>query len=60
MAAEFILGDCDQDGDVDFADIPAFIQILQSGSFLDEADCNRDGVVDFSDIPVFIAILAAI
>ena len=60
VAAEFILGDCDQDGDVDFADIPAFIQILQSGSFLDEADCNRDGVVDFSDIPVFIAILAAI
>ena len=57
---EFLLGDCDQDGDVDFADIPAFIQILQSGSFLDEADCNRDGVVDFSDIPAFIAILAAI
>ena len=57
---ELLLGDCDQDGDVDFADIPAFIQILQSGSFLDEADCNRDGVVDFSDIPAFIAILAAI
>ena len=55
----FILGDCDQDGDVDFADIPAFIQVLAAGGFLEQADCNRDGVVNFSDIPVFISILQA-
>jgi len=55
----FVLGDCDLDGDVDFADIPAFIDVLVAGSFLDEADCNQDGVVNFPDIPVFIAILAA-
>ena len=55
----FILGDCNQDGAVTFADIPAFIAILQAGTFLDEADCNRDGFVNFSDIPVFIAILQA-
>ena len=53
------LGDCNQDGVVDFADIPAFIQLLQAGAFLDEADVNRDGVVNFPDIPGFIAILQA-
>ena len=53
----FILGDCNLDGMVDFADIPAFIAILQAGTFLEQADCNQDGVVDFADIPAFIAIL---
>jgi len=55
----FILGDANQDGIVNFSDIPAFIAILQSGIFLLEADVNQDGTVDFSDIPPFIAILAA-
>jgi len=54
-----ILGDANQDGVVDFADIPPFIEILQAGDFLEEADCNLDGVVNFADIPVFIAILIA-
>ena len=53
----FILGDANLDGVVDFADIPAFIAILQDGDFLDQADTNRDGMVDFSDIPSFIDIL---
>ena len=53
------LGDCNQDGVVDFSDIPAFIEVLSSGSFLYEADCNEDGVVDFADIPAFIQILIA-
>ena len=52
-----ILGDVDQDGVVTFLDIPAFIDALISGMFVDQADVNQDGVVDFSDIPVFIAIL---
>jgi len=55
----FLLGDCNQDDFVDFSDIPAFIAILQAGSFLDEADCNRDGFVDFLDIGPFIFILAS-
>ena len=55
----FVLGDADLNGIVNFADIPAFIAVLQSGNFLDQADINRDGVVDFSDIPGFIAILIA-
>jgi len=54
-----LVGDVNQDGVIDFGDIPAFIAALQAGTFQDEADCNRDGVVDFSDIPAFIAILIA-
>ena len=55
----FILCDVNQDGVLDFADIPAFIGVLQAGTFLQEADCNEDGVVDFADIPAFIAALIA-
>ena len=53
-----LLGDCNQDGEVNFEDIPAFITILQAGAFLAEADVNQDDEVTFSDIPAFIAILA--
>jgi len=53
------LGDSNQDGVVDFSDIPAFISVLQSGIFLDEADINGDGVVDFADISFFVALLQA-
>ena len=52
-----LLGDPNLDGAIDFADIPSFIAVLQSGSYLKEADINQDGVVDFTDIPVFIDLL---
>jgi poly(beta-D-mannuronate) lyase len=52
-------GDVDLSSVVDFADIPAFITVLQSGVFQAEADCDCSGVVDFSDIPAFILILQA-
>ena len=55
--ASVLKGDVDMDGDVDFADIPAFIAILQAGIFQAEADCDCNLVVDFADIPAFIAIL---
>jgi hypothetical protein len=58
-AATTIKGDVDMSGVVDFADIPAFISVLQSGMFLAEADCDCDLDVDFDDIPAFIAILQA-
>jgi hypothetical protein len=51
------LGDVNLDGMVNFADIPAFIAVLQSGGCQAEADINFDGVVDFSDIPLFIELL---
>ena len=57
--SEILLGDANQDGVVDFSDIPAFIAILSAGDFLDEADVNQDGTVDFSDIPRFVEILSA-
>ncbi len=50
-------GDVDLSGVVDFADIPAFIGVLQGGGFQAEADCDCNTVVDFGDIPAFIAIL---
>jgi len=52
-----ILGDCDQSGFVDFEDIPAFVELLITESYLEEADVYVDGVVDFLDIPPFIEIL---
>lgn len=51
------LGDCTQDGVVNFSDIPTFIEVLMAGTFLKEADCNQDAEVTFSDIPPFIEIL---
>ena len=57
VVANFLHGDVDMNGVVDFSDIAPFIGILQSGTFLEEADCNQDGVVTFADIPAFIGIL---
>jgi len=54
----FVLGDCDLDGDVDFMDIPALIEILIDGIFLEQADCDLSGAVDFADIFPFIFILS--
>ena len=54
---ELLLGDCNQDGVVNFLDIAPFIAILSAGEFLEQADTNEDGVVDFLDIAPFIALL---
>ena len=53
-----LLGDCNQDGFVNFLDISMFISALTNG-YLAEADTNEDGFVNFSDIASFIAILTA-
>lgn len=53
-----ILGDVNQDGVINFTDIPALISILQAGEFLEEADVNEDGAVDFLDIGPFVVLLA--
>ena len=52
-------GDVDMDGDVDFADIPPFIAVLQAGTFQAEADADCSSFIDFDDIPAFIEILIA-
>lgn len=53
----FVLGDCNQDGLVNFLDIGSLIAVFTSGNFLAQADCNQDGEVNFLDIPPFIQIL---
>ena len=55
--APVLKGDVDRDGFIDFADIPSFIAVLQSGVFQAEADCDCNTVIDFEDIPAFIALL---
>ena len=57
MLRPTLLGDANQDGEVDFSDIPSFIDVLIGGEFQAEADANQDGAVDFADIPAFIEIL---
>jgi hypothetical protein len=57
VPVSILKGDVDMDGDVDFNDIPAFIAVLQGGTFQAEADCDCSTAVDFGDIPAFIAIL---
>ena len=52
-------GDVNLDGILDFADIPPFIAVLQSGVFQADADIDCNLAVDFDDIPPFILILTA-
>ncbi len=56
--APVLLGDVNQDGAVNFSDIPTFISVLSAATYQAEADCDGSGAVDFSDIPEFIAILS--
>ena len=57
-AGNCVLGDVNQDGDVDFLDISSFISLLSSGEFSCEADIDQNGAVDFGDIAPFIALLS--
>ena len=52
-----LLGDCNQDGVLDFFDISPFIGILAIEGYLEEADVNQDGTVNFFDITPFIVAL---
>ena len=53
-----MLGDVNQDCEVNMLDIAPFIVVLQSNAFQAEADCNEDSGVNFLDIIAFIDILA--
>ena len=57
---EFLLGDVDLSGTVDFLDISPFISVLSGGTFQAEADCDQSGEVNFLDISPFIAILSGL
>ena len=54
---EFLLGDVNQDGNVDLLDVEPFVDLLTSGGFLREADINGDGVVDLLDVAPFVELL---
>jgi len=56
---EFLLGDCNIDGVVDFVDILPFISTLTTAEYLVQADTNEDGVIDFRDIVPFITLLSS-
>ena len=56
---QFLLGDINQDGVVNFLDISPFISRLQTGIFLAEADIDGNGLVNFLDISPFISLLSA-
>ena len=56
-APPFLKGDVDLNGFVEFADIPAFIQVLIDQGNQREADADCNGEVEFADIPAFIQIL---
>ena len=56
LVSPLLLGDVNQDGEVNFFDISAFIVILLSNGFQEEADTNQDGFVNFFDISPFVAL----
>ena len=58
LTDDFLLGDTNMDGVVNFLDISPFISLLSGGGFLEQADINGDGQVNFLDISPFIGILS--
>ena len=58
LTDDFLLGDANLDGVVNFLDIPQFIALLTAGDFLAQADINGDGELNFLDIVPFISLLS--
>ena len=56
---EFLVGDVNRDGAVNFLDIGPFIALLSTNAFAAEADINGDGVFNFLDISPFISLLSS-
>ena len=56
---DFILGDVNEDGAVNFLDISPLIGLLTSGEYSAAADTNEDGMVNFLDIAPFIGLLTS-
>jgi hypothetical protein len=55
VAYNGLLGDVNQDGLVDFGDVPAFIEVLINGAYHPAADLDQNCEVNFFDIPLFIS-----
>ena len=54
---DFLLGDVNRSGGVNFLDITAFVSLLSTGIYQEEADLNGDGTVNFLDIAPFVSLL---
>ena len=54
---DFILGDINGDGAVNFLDISVFVSLLTTGSYEAAGDFNGDGTVNFLDISPFVGLL---
>ena len=52
-----LLGDVNQDGDVNLLDVSPFVEIITSGEFQNEADVNQDGVVNLIDVSPFVELV---
>ena len=55
--ANLVIGDVNNDGEVDLLDIQPFVALFSGGGYQIEADINSDGNVDKRDIPPFVALL---
>ena len=55
----FKLGDLNDDGHVNFADVSPFITLLATGGYEREGDIDEDGTVGFADISGFISLLSS-
>lgn len=51
-------GDVNLDQACDFLDVPVFLNLVATGTYLQQADLNVDGSVNFLDVPLFRDILA--
>ena len=57
--AGFLLGDVNQDGNVDLLDVAPFVDVLTSGVYEVRADINCDGSVDLLDASLFVDLLTS-
>ncbi|MEM9412710.1 MAG: glycosyl hydrolase, partial [Planctomycetota bacterium] len=57
VVVEGIIGDVNQDGQVDLLDISPLISLLSAGNFQLEADVNEDGLVNLLDVDPFVELL---
>lgn len=58
-STRILMGDCNLDGKLNFFDISAFISLLMTGDYLEEADFDQNDAVNLVDIDPFIAALSA-
>lgn len=57
MVDRIVLGDVNNDGDINLLDVQPFVKLITSGTFLSAGDINLDGVVDLLDVEPFVSLL---